>query len=82
MVNAPIAEVSGACIVPGQVLLVDDRDPVLAVAAWTDDLSAPWTLIDVADLPGAPSKVRQFEAVEPISGSTFGILCEDPPPWT
>jgi hypothetical protein len=78
VVDAPIAEVSGACIVSDRVLLVGDRDPVLAVAPWTPDLSGPWTLLDVSELPGAPKGVGQFEAVEHIGGTLAGVLCEDP----
>jgi hypothetical protein len=78
VVDAPIAEVSGACIVADWVLLVGDRDPVLALAPWTGDLSAPWDLIDISELPGAPKGVGQFEAVEHIGGTVAGVLCEDP----
>lgn len=78
MRDAPIVEVSGVCIAAGTVLLVGDHEPVLAMAAWTQDLSADWTLVDVAKLPGAPNGVGQFEAVESIGSGIVGILCEDP----
>lgn len=79
MIDAPIKEVSGVCIADGWVIIIGDDAPVLAAAPWTPDLSAPWTLIDVAALPGAPKGTGQFEAVEHLSGATVGVLCEDPP---
>jgi len=79
MVDAPITEVSGVCIVDGWVLIIGDAKPILAAAAWTPDLTADWTTIDVSALPGAPKGVGQFEAVEYVSGTVAAVLCEDPP---
>jgi hypothetical protein len=74
---APIPEVSGACFAGRRLVLVGDRDPVLAWAAWEDG-PGDWTVLDVAGLPGAPAEAGQFEAVAHVGGDVVVILCEEP----
>lgn len=77
MYDAPIAEVSGACFAGDRLVLVGDAAPVLAWAPWAGG-PGTWSLIDVADLPGAPPETGQFEAVTHVGADTVVIVCEGP----
>lgn len=76
--DAPIREVSGACFVGDDLVVVGDAEPVLAWATWTPDGPTDWRTLDVAELPGAPEQTGQFEAVELLTERVVGVLCEEP----
>lgn len=77
MYDAPIAEVSGACFADNRLVIVGDSEPVVAWCDWAGQ-PGTWSTLNVAQLPGAPGKTGQFEAVEHLSGDVVVILCEEP----
>ena len=78
MFDSPIAEVSGACFAGDRLVLIGDARPELAWALWSPEGPGEWTVFDVAELPGAPKRTGQFEAVEHLEGQVVVVLCEAP----